>query len=126
VTWSLRPERSRVSLNQLLRGANLAWHGVRLGEPDWSPASHSLVLGAEIRREKLLLHLIMNAYWEELDFELPQVDNSNQEYWRRWIDTSLPSPNDIVDWRSSPAVRGQHYRVPERSVVVLFRSLGKQ
>ena len=30
------PERQRVSLNQLLRGVNLAWHGVKLNQPDWS------------------------------------------------------------------------------------------
>ena len=30
-----KPERQRVSLNQLLRGVNLAWHGVKLDQPDW-------------------------------------------------------------------------------------------
>ena len=32
---------------------------------------------AEIRKEELLLHLILNAYWEPLDFELPPVDNGD-------------------------------------------------
>ena len=41
-------ERRRVSLNQLLRDAKHAWHGVKLDQPDWSPDSHSLAFGAEL------------------------------------------------------------------------------
>src|SRR4030095_1491735 len=37
-------ERLRVSLTELLRHANLSWHGVRLLQPDWGPQSHSLAL----------------------------------------------------------------------------------
>ena len=43
------PERRRVSLNQLLRGVNLAWHGVKLNQPDWSESSHSIAFTVEIR-----------------------------------------------------------------------------
>jgi glycogen operon protein len=99
---------------------------VRLGEPDWHPSSHSLVLGAEFRSEKVLLHFIINAYWEPLDFKLPRVDNGKRAPWRRWIDTSLPSPNDIVEWQTAPAVFGHRYQVRERTVVVLFRPLDTQ
>ena len=66
-------ERQRVSLNTFLREANKAWHGVKLNEPDWGDCSHSIALGAELRREGLLFHLILNAYWEPLEFELPTV-----------------------------------------------------
>ena len=64
-------ERQRVSLNQLIRQANKAWHGVKLDQPDWSDHSHSLAFEAELRQEGLRVHLILNAYWEPLDFELP-------------------------------------------------------
>src|SRR5438093_703390 len=74
----LEPEGQRVSLNRLLRGANLAWHGVKLGQPDWGETSHSIAFTVEVRREKLLFHLILNAYWEPLDFELPRVDKSSR------------------------------------------------
>ena len=49
------PERHRVSLNQLLRGVNLAWHGVKLNQPDWSEHSHSIAFTAELRQERLLV-----------------------------------------------------------------------
>jgi isoamylase len=81
-------ELDRMSLNRLIREANKAWHGVRLNQPDWSDHSHSVAFTAEIRREKLLFHLILNAYWEPLDFELPPAANGNTNPWRRWIDTA--------------------------------------
>jgi isoamylase len=39
---------------------------------------------------------------------------------RLWIDTALPSPLDINDWGSAPALNASHYRVEPRLVVVLF------
>ena len=72
-------ERQRMSLNRLIREANKAWHGVRLNQPDWSDHSHSLAFTVEIRQEKLLFHLILNAYWEPLDFELPPAGKGGAE-----------------------------------------------
>jgi isoamylase len=40
--------------------------------------------------------MIRNAYWETLDFELPGPREGQAGAWRRWIDTSLASPEDIV------------------------------
>jgi isoamylase len=117
-------EHQRVSLNQLLRGANKAWHGVKLDQPDWSSYSHSLAFSAEIRQQQLLIHLILNAYWEPLDFELPPVDQAGDNPWRRWIDTALDTPHDIVPWQTAPAVPGGTYRAEARSVVVLFAGAG--
>ena len=113
-------ERQRKSLNQLLYEARKAWHGVKLYQPDWSHHSHSIVFSAEIPKEKLLLHLIMNAYWEPLEFELPRVSDEDGGPWRRWIDTSLDSPDDIVEWQSSPPHMHSTYSAAPRSVVVLL------
>jgi len=113
-------ERQRRSLNRLIREANKAWHGTRLNQPDWSDHSRSAALTVEIRQEKLWLHLILNAYWEPLDFELPPANNEGGNRWRRWIDTAQDSPNDIVPWREAPTVPGRTYRVEARSVVALY------
>jgi isoamylase len=51
-------ELQRVSLNEMIRTANKAWHGVKLYRPDWSDHSHSIAFTAEIRRQKLNFHLI--------------------------------------------------------------------
>ena len=116
-------ERRRVSLNQLLRQANIAWHGIHLGEPDWGACSHSLAFSAELRRGRLLLHLILNAYWEPLDFELPPIRGQEENPWRRWIDTALESPNDIVEWQRAPHVPGYLYKAKPHSVVALYTAL---
>jgi glycogen operon protein len=116
-------ERRRVSLTEMLREANKAWHGVKLGRPDWGDNSHSVALGAELRREKLTFHLILNAYWEPLEFELPPAAVGGGP-WRRWIDTSLPSPLDIVEWQAAPPVVGTTYRAGPRSVVMLCAETG--
>jgi isoamylase len=112
--------RSRMSLNQLLRRAKIGWHGVRLNQPDWSRHSHSVAFSAELRKEKLMLHLMLNAYWEPLEFDLPPVATGGENPWRRWIDTALDSPHDIVPWQTAPPVEGLRYRAESRSVVALL------
>ena len=74
----------------------------------------------ELRNEGLLFHLILNAYWESLEFELPPTSGT----WRRWIDTSLPSPQDIVEWQAAPPVPGATYTVGPRSVAALYTGAG--
>ena len=118
-------ERQGMSLSQLIQQANKAWHGVRLHQPDWGDSSHSIAFTAELRKERLLCHLIMNAYWEPLDFELPWVGDGIENSWLRWIDTSLDSPHDIVEWHTASQVLGHAYRVGPRSVVVLFARVGE-
>ena len=118
-------ERRRVSLNQLIREASKIWHGVRVGQPDWGHHSHSLALEAELRREGLRIYLVLNAYWEALDFELPVRADCGGSSWRRWIDTSLESPQDIVPWQTAPSAGRAHtYRAEAHSVVALFADLG--
>jgi isoamylase len=120
----LEPEQPHVSLDQLLREAHRAWHGVKLHQPDWQESSHSLAVTAEVRNTRLLVHLILNAYSEPLDFELPPIGAEAGAPWRRWIDTSLDSPNDIVPWPATPPVHGSTYRAHARSVVVLYANAG--
>ncbi len=112
-------EWSGESLNELIRNSKHAWHGVRLGWPDWGPDSHALAFEAEVRRQGLHLYLILNSYWEPLSFELPPLSDARST-WGRWIDTALDSPNDIVGWREASAVVGRKYRAEARSVVVLI------
>ena len=64
----------------------------------------------------VLVHVILNAYWEPLDFELPILRNG-RENWRRWIDTALDPPNEICEWNSEQPVLGTTYRAAARSVV---------
>src|SRR5271165_6004168 len=103
-------ERRRVSLSQVLRESKHAWHGVKLNHPDWSPLSHSLAIGGELKNEGVRAHIIFNAYWEPLDFELPVLADSSQNWWR-WIDTALDPPHEICGWNGEERVPKSCYRV---------------
>jgi len=116
---TLEHERRRWSLNEWLRNATLDWHGVKCRQPDWGSDSHTLAWQAEVPEQGLRFYLALNAYWEPLDFELPAVGDP-KEGWRRWIDTALDSPLDIVEWQKAQAVPGRTYHMEERSVVVLI------
>ncbi len=101
------PQPHRVTLSQLIRHAHVTWHGVKLYEPDWSPSSHSIACTWRFTHRRMLFHAIFNAYWEPLEFELPPVVDGAQVQWRRWIDTSLVSPHDIVEYEEeAPTIDG--------------------
>jgi glycogen operon protein len=117
------PDFEHLTLNELLQKANRAWHGVKLGEPDWGYSSHSLAFTAEVSNEKLLCYMILNAYWAPLEFELPPPEHQSEIAWRRWIDTALDSPHDIEEWQSAPLIPSRTYSSSPYSVVVLFAEL---
>jgi glycogen operon protein len=112
-------ERRRVSLSQALREIRHFWHGVKLNQPDWSPLSHSIAIGGQVKSEGLLAHIIFNAYWEPLDFELPKLMDGAENWWR-WIDTALDPPHEICEWNAEKPVLATTYRAGARSVVVLI------
>ena len=115
----LDPENRRVSLNQMLRESAIAWHGIKPNQPDWGDQSHSLAFTAEVPQDRLVFYLILNAYSQTLVFELPPIAGEAHG-WRRWIDTSLDSPNDITEWDAASGIAENTYRAEARSVVVLI------
>jgi len=115
----------RVSLNELLSRARIEWHGVALNRPDWGEHSHSLAFTLRSLRTQFLLHVMLNAYWEPLTFELPRVPMESQQRWRRCIDTSLASPDDIAPWQMASLVTQPTYVVQSRSVVLLALALSE-
>ncbi len=115
-------ERHRLSLSLALREQKVAWHGVKLNQPDWSSFSHSVAIGGDLKSERILAHLILNAYWEALEFEVPILRGT--EKWRRWIDTALDPPHEISEWNTEKLVLGTTYRAGARSIVVLIAGDG--
>jgi glycogen operon protein len=112
------------TLNEMLHAANIEWHGVALGAPDWSEHSHSLAMSVRSLNARFLLHIIFNAYWEPLTFALPPVP-ADGEPWRRCIDTALASPEDISAFAKAPALTQASYGAGSRSVVLLARRPGE-
>jgi isoamylase len=110
-------ENHGLSLSQLLHQAQISWHGVKLDEPDWGYNSYSLAFTVQARRERF--HIILNAYKDALEFELPPVFDLPGLGWRRVIDTFLESPDDFCSWRRAPVVERTHYLAQPHSIVVL-------
>jgi glycogen operon protein len=64
-------------------------------------------------------YIAINAYWKPLEFELPFVTGVVHGGWLRSMDTSLPTPDDIVAEGTAFHVRDSSYRVNSRSIVIL-------
>jgi glycogen operon protein len=111
------------SLNTLLDRAQIEWHGIKLGQPDWSEQSHSLAFTVRSLHGRFLLHGIFNAYRESLEFELPGIQAANGDFWRRCMDTALASPDDIQPLIHAPAVKQTTYLVQAHSTVILAMAL---
>jgi isoamylase len=93
------------------------WHGPS-AEPDYSAESRQIAYflsGASERDDDL--YVMINSAPESIEFEVAEPG-----VWKRAIDTSLPSPEDIVDdVRGGAALEGLRYSVSGRSVVALVR-----
>lgn len=120
VLRDLGPERERKTLSEMIHSSIRSWHGIKPREPDWSDHSHSMALSVDLHEEGLKVYLALNAWTEPLTFELPDIDVASQGCWRRWIDTSLDSPEDIVEWQCAQPFSGNFYHVGPQSLVVLF------
>jgi len=111
-------ERLDMTLNELLRRQPFQWHGVRLNSPDWGHESHTLAATVRLLEYPLILQIIINAYWEPLEFEIPALGEI-QGSWRRCVDPYLDPPDDICSWADAPELQGSTYRAQPRSVVFL-------
>jgi glycogen operon protein len=64
------------------------------------------------------LYVMINTHWEDQRFEIHEFDRRG---WKRVVDTSQSSPEDIVEAGDEPEVASNWYLVRGRSVVVLLR-----
>ena len=96
---------------------DIQWFG-RRKRVDMSSDSHVLsyhLKGGTVGDRDL--YVMINASQEPVDFAI-QVGVSKE--WRKVIDTSLPSPDDIADAGKEPAIPSLRHPVGARSIVVLM------
>ncbi len=96
---------------------HLTWHGVKLYQPDWGPDSHMLAFTLDYPESGDHLHIMLNAYWREGVFQIPESHGEQQ--WHRIVDTSLASPDDIRYTKYAPLVTSTHYKVNPRTIAIL-------
>jgi len=96
----------------------IIWHGIKLGEADWSYHSNALAFTLCHPTQREHLHVLLNAYWEPLTFELPPLREST--CWHQIINTAFPSPHDFCEPQTALRIEGGTYNVTGRSIVVLM------
>jgi glycogen operon protein len=110
------PERAdlRLSLAEVISRARVQWHGAKLDCPDWGHESRSIAFTIETPDK--WYHVIFNAYWEPIDFQLPPLPD-DFEPWHQIIDTDKVPPEDIGE--GVPVKDEKTYAAQARSTVVL-------
>jgi glycogen operon protein len=98
--------------------SDITWAGPEAESPDWDdPECRTLAFtlaGTEPGEEDL--QVFMNMSGEPCGFRLCGFD---RRFWHLCLDTSLPSPQDILPPRHQRPLRGDRYEVAAHSLVVL-------
>jgi glycogen operon protein len=96
---------------------DITWHGTRLFSPGFAdPDARALACTIAGFGGAPDLHVMMNMYWQPLDFEVPR---SAGRAWRVAIDTFQPSPDDLPDEAARVPVGERVFAMQGRSIVVL-------
>ena len=106
----------RGSLHSLIEGSNLRWHGTQLYQPDWGDDSHSIMMEMKDPETQLKMLIILNAFWEPLEFELPEPPHGK---WLRFADTAQNEGDDIYEAGKAGQYYTQKYTAEARSTVIL-------
>jgi glycogen operon protein len=97
---------------------HIAWHGIKLNAPDWGGKSHSLAFTLSHPEAKEIIHIMINAFWEKLQFQLPVLKNGKK--WHQIIDTYQNHPHDFNAPAHATQVGNGTIDVMDRSVMVLM------
>jgi isoamylase len=98
-------------------GPEIFWHGLKLNEPDWGIESHSLAFELVHPDYQEHLYVMVNAFWESLEFEFPSLPDGKT--WHRAIDTYRSSPEDFSNSPIPVSMQKNKYTVQPRSIVIL-------
>jgi len=102
---------------------DIAWHGTKLYQPEWNdPGVRTLAVTVGGDETHPDVHVMMNMGSWLAGFEIPQIEGIA---WKRVIDTSLPSPHDIVndgdvDKGLAVEVKEREYLVNAHSIVIVL------
>ena len=107
VNFERTRETETFSLADLLRQRQIQWHGVSLAFTR---------MGFQGCEQHLIL---LNAYWEELQFELPSALPGSAG-WLRFVDTSLVEWAIVNEPTRAPLIESACYTVRPRSAAVLI------
>lgn len=99
---------------------DVEWHGMKVNKPDFGPNSHSIALTIAGMGEDNTFHIILNAFWEALEFELPKLPDG--WLWVQVANTGAASPDDFYEaGQEKPISPGtRHVVLQPRSMMILM------
>ncbi|MFH0977249.1 MAG: glycogen debranching protein GlgX [Spirochaetota bacterium] len=104
---------------------DITWHGYIKNKPDWNIDSHCIacLLNGEYAKQNNLskdndIYIAFNASKEAICFEIP--DSPSNTEWLLAIDTSKPSPYDILCNGREIQLNNDRYLVESLSTIVLI------
>jgi glycogen operon protein len=96
---------------------DVTWHGCKLNDPGWNdPNSRSLAFTLAGFDGEEDIHVLLNMYWEPLDFDLPPLTGRS---WHLAADTAENAPRDAAEPGKEKQVTSGTFTAQARSVVVL-------
>lgn len=110
--WNAPPE---------LTGTTFTVHGTKLNQPDLSEHSHALAFTLFNPNYGKSLHVLINCYWEPLQFELP---SQRHERWRLILDTATSAAPHFFSVEKAPFVKTNYQTVEARSIIILEAMIG--
>lgn len=112
---AFRKKHPALTRAHFLHGKDVAWHGVKLHHPDWTKSSRFLAFTLIDHINDYSLYIAINACFKSLEIEIPEGN------WKRIIDTSLSSPQDIVEEEEACMMEHPHYTIESHSAL-LFKN----
>ncbi|MFP4321435.1 MAG: glycogen debranching enzyme, partial [Anaerolineales bacterium] len=99
---------------------DIEWHGVRFRQQDFSHYTNAIAFSLAGMGQDNTFYVIINAYWEGIDFELPPLPKG--WLWVQVVNTGLESPDDICALGHERPVHPKQtsYHAGPRSVIILM------
>lgn len=112
--------RDYTMLDRVLRSTKIQWHGVKPFQPDWSDHSHSIGLMAYWSLYSIYAYIFVNAYWEDLEVELPPLPRTAKREWSLVVNTSDEKTVDSANIFAMPRYHaGDTIKIASRSLIIL-------
>jgi glycogen operon protein len=98
---------------------DIEWHGLEINSPGWDDQSGKALSFtiASFKPAEPNIHIMMNMHHEPLEFNIPHTDKVK---WNQFVDTSLPSPLDILENKKQKLVKSGKISVNPYSIVILL------
>ena len=99
--------------------ADISWHGIAVGQPDWGKNSHTLAfMLCNDQAYDNPIYVAINMHWKNHMFELPPLPHPQN--WHLFADTNRMPPHDVCDvGQERPLSHQGSIHVGSRSVVIL-------